>query len=327
MPPCGFVVNRYHDSLSFNSKYHKSLPPNEPGGGFNPTKKEETFFLVYVNFQNSNNDFNQGYVLFFLLKTTAIRDLAMKKKKTFLIKLLWLSVFLSCWISAVNVWGQEGYKIINTSELKKMLASKKAPLLGFSLSPIEFASEHIPRSVCIPLELMKNMYQLPDDMNMPMVFYCHGPGCVKSKYAAGLAVEMGYSNVYWYREGIKGWKEAGYPVNQTMNLLHAATPSFITASDLSDQIKSNQTLFLVDIRDETSRRKFGAIDARTLYYPLYRIHSLCWELPKNRLLVLYDIRGKQASIAWKFLKAKHFKKIKVLKGGIEAWKAAGLPVK
>ena len=86
---------------------------------------------------------------------------------------------------------------------------------------------------------------------------------------------------------------------------------------------------LVDIRDEMSREKFGVIDAPTLQYPLYRLHALHFELPKNRLLVFYDIRGKQAPNACRYLLAYFFDpdNITWLKGGIENWKTSGLPVR
>ena len=114
-----------------------------------------------------------------------------------------------------------------------------------------------------------------------------------------------------------------------MKLLHSGAPKSITPSDLSNLLSSGKKLFLVDIRDDASRKEFGSIGGPTLHYPLYRFHSLYWELPQNRLLVLYDIREKQVSTACRYLMAKHFdpKRLMILKGGIAAWAAAGLPIK
>lgn len=46
------------------------------------------------------------------------------------------------------------------------------------------------------------------DKSRPIVFYCHGSKCWLSYNASLHAVELGYSNVYWYRGGRDAWKEA-----------------------------------------------------------------------------------------------------------------------
>jgi PQQ-dependent catabolism-associated CXXCW motif protein len=43
----------------------------------------------------------------------------------------------------------------------------------------------------------------------PLVIYCH-KSCWLSWNAAKRAISYGYHNVYWYRDGIEGWKAAGY---------------------------------------------------------------------------------------------------------------------
>ncbi|WP_210395653.1 rhodanese-like domain-containing protein [Motiliproteus sediminis] len=48
----------------------------------------------------------------------------------------------------------------------------------------------------------------------PVCFYCNGPKCARSGEAAQIAVEAGYSRVYWLRGGIAEWTEKGYPIEQ-----------------------------------------------------------------------------------------------------------------
>jgi PQQ-dependent catabolism-associated CXXCW motif protein len=43
----------------------------------------------------------------------------------------------------------------------------------------------------------------------PLVIYCH-KSCWLSWNAAKRAISYGYRSVYWYRDGIEGWKAAGY---------------------------------------------------------------------------------------------------------------------
>ena len=45
----------------------------------------------------------------------------------------------------------------------------------------------------------------------PVLFYCQSPQCWMSYNAALRAINMGYTQVLWYRGGIEAWKRAGLP--------------------------------------------------------------------------------------------------------------------
>ena len=47
-----------------------------------------------------------------------------------------------------------------------------------------------------------------NDPTRPVVIYCH-KSCWLSWNAAKRAISYGYPHVYWYRDGIEGWKAAG----------------------------------------------------------------------------------------------------------------------
>lgn len=46
----------------------------------------------------------------------------------------------------------------------------------------------------------------------PVVFYCNGTDCGRSSSSAALAVEWGWQEVYYFRQGFPGWQDAGHPV-------------------------------------------------------------------------------------------------------------------
>ena len=46
---------------------------------------------------------------------------------------------------------------------------------------------------------------------VPVLFYCQSPQCWMSYNAALRAINMGYTQVLWYRGGIEAWKRAGLP--------------------------------------------------------------------------------------------------------------------
>ena len=49
-----------------------------------------------------------------------------------------------------------------------------------------------------------------NDVSRPLLIYCHQT-CWLSWNAAKRAISYGYRNVYWYRDGIEGWKAAHFP--------------------------------------------------------------------------------------------------------------------
>lgn len=48
-----------------------------------------------------------------------------------------------------------------------------------------------------------------------IVMYCLSPECWMSYNASLRAINLGYTNVLWYRGGIESWKKAGLPVQGT----------------------------------------------------------------------------------------------------------------
>ena len=49
-----------------------------------------------------------------------------------------------------------------------------------------------------------------DDLSRRVIVYCHQT-CWLSWNAAKRAIGYGYRNIYWYRDGIEGWKAAHFP--------------------------------------------------------------------------------------------------------------------
>jgi len=56
-----------------------------------------------------------------------------------------------------------------------------------------------------------DMKNIPSDKSTEMVSYCNGSKCWRSYKTAVTLTNMGYTNVYWLRDGIPGWKKAGNP--------------------------------------------------------------------------------------------------------------------
>jgi rhodanese-related sulfurtransferase len=46
----------------------------------------------------------------------------------------------------------------------------------------------------------------------PIVIYCNGEKCLRSSKATILAVEWGFKNIHYFRDGFPAWKQASFPV-------------------------------------------------------------------------------------------------------------------
>lgn len=49
------------------------------------------------------------------------------------------------------------------------------------------------------------------DGNAPVLFYCNGPKCGRSAVAVNVALQCGYSQIFWFRGGFEEWKKKKYP--------------------------------------------------------------------------------------------------------------------
>jgi thiosulfate/3-mercaptopyruvate sulfurtransferase len=54
-----------------------------------------------------------------------------------------------------------------------------------------------------------------DRATTPLVLYCYGTDCVRSRKGSALAAQLGFRDVLWFRGGIREWREAGYPLPET----------------------------------------------------------------------------------------------------------------
>ncbi|MBW1741827.1 MAG: rhodanese-like domain-containing protein [Deltaproteobacteria bacterium] len=125
-----------------------------------------------------------------------------------------------------------GYQIVTTDELKAWVENKKGMVIVDTM-PFEASYEksHVPGAVQFLFPKAGDMTEwntsetggkskedyarlLGPDKNKTIVIYCGFVKCDRSHNGAMWAVKLGYKNVYRYPGGIKGWKEARYPVEE-----------------------------------------------------------------------------------------------------------------
>jgi rhodanese-related sulfurtransferase len=100
---------------------------------------------------------------------------------------------------------------INTEQLKKILADQSGPVLDVRF-PQEYAIAHIPGSINIYEKELETIIQRFPDKATPIVLYCNGPFCGKSKRVSAELVKRGYANVKRYQLGLPVWRALGSTV-------------------------------------------------------------------------------------------------------------------
>jgi rhodanese-related sulfurtransferase len=104
---------------------------------------------------------------------------------------------------------------VSTEELRTILADQRAFVFD-ARPPLEFAVSHIPGALNVaqkpgtPTSLyisdVAEIGRLVPGTDAPIVLYCNGPFCGKSKRLAEELLEAGYTNVRRYQLGAPTWR-------------------------------------------------------------------------------------------------------------------------
>ena len=100
---------------------------------------------------------------------------------------------------------------LSTEQFKKILADQSGPVLDVRFAQ-EYAIAHIPGSINIHEKEIETITQRFPDKATPIVLYCNGPFCGKSKRVSAELVKRGYTNVKRYQLGLPIWRALGNTV-------------------------------------------------------------------------------------------------------------------
>ncbi|HYD98348.1 MAG TPA: rhodanese-like domain-containing protein [Alphaproteobacteria bacterium] len=102
---------------------------------------------------------------------------------------------------------------ITVDELKAKLAGATKPVVLEALPAKYYDQGHLPGALNFPHDDVDALAPaLLPDKAAEIVVYCASDTCRNSRLAVGRLEELGYTNVYEFTAGKKGWIEAGLPV-------------------------------------------------------------------------------------------------------------------
>jgi len=207
---------------------------------------------------------------------------------------------------------------------------------------------HIEGAINIPLRTLgENIDKLPAQ-DAAIVAYC-GSGWRSTLAMAGLGM-LGYTNVKTMVGGsFGGWVEAGFPVVEGVPaeapVLDAFTPDplvleavnagfaglpegwgGIDPAALNEALIEGQEFVLIDVRKPAELEEYGAIEG-AINIPLEELIARKAEWPaQDANVIIYCKAGTRGNIAAQIMRAYGYTSIQNVKGGMDAWLNAGLPV-
>ncbi len=154
-----------------------------------------------------------------------------------------------------------GVPEVSTEELEQILKDQSAVVLD-TRPYLEWSVSHIPGALNVapkpgvPIALytsdVAEIGRLVDgDKSQPLVLYCNGPYCGKSKRVAGELLKAGYTNIRRYQLGVPVWR--------------ALVGVMVIEPDGTRYVsKNDQTAVWIDVRDPSMFQKGSIPGARNL---------------------------------------------------------------
>ena len=102
---------------------------------------------------------------------------------------------------------------ISRESLQQKIESGADFALVDALSPMSYATSHLPGAISIPPEQVdERAPRRIRDRDTEVVVYCADVTCDSSVTVANRLIELGYRNVRHYAEGKRDWVHAGLPL-------------------------------------------------------------------------------------------------------------------
>ena len=248
-----------------------------------------------------------------------------------------------------SIPADKGYGSVSAAKLNEELADHPVFLLDVRETSELEKDGYIEGTVNIPVRsLLSNLDKLPD-MDQPIVVYC-GSGH-RGGYTVMTLKMLGYTDVRNLNGGVGAWKKANMPlVTGSLPATPAVISSpivenealfttldgfFVTMPDDFYSVRSDvlatelaeKTPFLIDVRSQVEWDKDGYIEGAT-HIPFSDFLTSLDQLPaeKDSRIVIYCASGHRGSMAALALRLLGYTDVVNLNGGLNAWKAASMPV-
>lgn len=115
-------------------------------------------------------------------------------------------------------------RVVTAAELRALAEREASRLILLDLRGArDFAIGHLPGARSLPFHRFDEDFEKTvaaaspgaDRASLPLVLYCYGNDCVRSREGGTRAARLGFRNLFWFRGGITEWRAAGYPLPES----------------------------------------------------------------------------------------------------------------
>lgn len=107
-----------------------------------------------------------------------------------------------------------GVTVIQAEDLVRLARDHADLILIDSRTPVDREIGYIEDSISLPDDQTNcnTLSRLSNRHDQPLMFYCNGDKCNRSRDAVQKARVCGYSKLYWLKGGYQEWREKRFPV-------------------------------------------------------------------------------------------------------------------
>jgi rhodanese-related sulfurtransferase len=224
-----------------------------------------------------------------------------------------------------------GVREIEPEELRRIMG-RDAPLYVLDVrEPDEYQLGHVPGALNLPrgkLELF--IGETVPGKDVTIVTHCLGR--TRGLLAARTLAEMGYRNVFALRDGVQAWIKAGFDVEtgrpsavEERAREVAATLPHVEPREAARLVAEGRAT-LLDVREPDEYGHAHPEGAVSLPRGRLELDAPALLPDRGRTVVVTCDGGPRSVFAADRLRATGYADVRVVRGGLPAWRAAGLPI-
>jgi rhodanese-related sulfurtransferase len=219
--------------------------------------------------------------------------------------------------------------MIDTEELHRKLVAGEEFLLIDVRDNDEFLEQHVDGAINLPLQQIDQRYAEIFPFTREIVTMCSGNNdCKLSRKGSTRLIELGFTNVKNYRDGVVGWKLAGYPLvlegGKKIGSLDRLIEGQITAADLQQKREQQERIAIIDMRQQEEFAAGHIPGAISIARGDVSRHADT--INASELIVIVDQNGDMAGQAAIDFRDSGYTNVKALVGGMAIWNLLGYDV-
>ncbi|MCX6676599.1 MAG: MBL fold metallo-hydrolase [Methanothrix sp.] len=192
--------------------------------------------------------------------------------------------------------------------------SEKAQILD-TRQEVAFAAAHVPGSQSIWLDGLASFAGWFLSYDRPILLVGEGNSV---ENMAAILLRLGYDDIAGFMAGgMLSWHMSG---------LESAAIRTLTVQDLCRMLDEGETIWILDVRSESEREKDGKIEGMQ-HIHITALAERMDEVPKDREVHIFCGSGMRSMVAASFLKARGWKRLAVILGGMAGWRSRMCPIK